>query len=56
MGSSAVLSVVVMGLYMNMHKSVITAECYHFLHEVYELLAHLLNTIIFAIAGLKMGP
>ena len=33
-GSSAVLAVVVMGLYMNTHKSVISGECYEFLHEV----------------------
>ena len=27
----------------------------HFLHEFYEMVAYILNTLIFAIAGLKMG-
>jgi NhaP-type Na+/H+ or K+/H+ antiporter len=54
MGTSAVLAIVVMGLYMNQMRSVISSECYEFLHEVYELVAHLMNTIIFAIAGIKV--
>jgi hypothetical protein len=55
MGTSAVLAIVVMGLYMNQMRSVISSECYEFLHEVYELVAHLMNTIIFAIAGIKVN-
>ena len=55
MGSSAVLAVVVMGLYMNYNKSVISPPVLHFLHEFYEMVAHVLNTIIFLIAGCKLG-
>ena len=55
MGSSAVLAVVVMGLYMNVNKSAISPKVLHFLHEFYEMVAHFLNTIIFLIAGCKMG-
>jgi NhaP-type Na+/H+ or K+/H+ antiporter len=55
MGSSAVLAVVVFGLYMNLHKSAISPECLHFLHEFFELMCHMLNTIIFVIAGLQLG-
>ena len=55
MGSSAVLAVVVMGLYMNYNKSVISPGVLHFLHEFYEMVAHVLNTVIFLIAGCKLG-
>ena len=55
MGSSAVLAVVCMGLYMNYHKACLSPDTLHFLHQFYEFLAHGLNTLIFAIAGLKMG-
>ena len=55
MGSSAVLAVVVMGLYVNAHKSVITPGVLHFLHEFYEMIAFILNTVIFMIAGCKLG-
>ena len=55
MGTSAVLAVVVMGLYMNAHKSAISPPVLHFLHEFYEMVAHFLNTIIFFIAGAKLG-
>ena len=54
-GASAVIAVVVMGLYINRHKSCISPEVLHFLHEFYDMIAHALNTLIFAIAGLKMG-
>jgi NhaP-type Na+/H+ or K+/H+ antiporter len=55
MGSSAVLAVVVMGLYVNAHKSAITPGVLHFLHEFYEMIAYILNTVIFMIAGCKLG-
>jgi sodium/hydrogen exchanger 10/11 len=54
-GASAVIAVVVMGLYVNFHKSAVSNEVLHFLHEFYEMVAHALNTVIFAIAGLKMS-
>ena len=54
-GTSAVISVVVMGLYVNYYRAHISAEVFHFLHEFYEMVAHILNTVIFAIAGAKLG-
>eukprot|EP00966_Prymnesium_polylepis_P226778 5246783-Prymnesium_polylepis.1 len=53
-GSSAVIAVVVMGLYLNYHKESFSPDCVHFLHEMFELVAYLLNTMIFAIAGVKV--
>jgi hypothetical protein len=47
--------VVIMGLYVNYHKSCISPDVIHFLHTLYEFVAYSLNTLIFAIAGLKMG-
>ena len=55
MGSSAVLAVVVMGLYMNVNKSSFSPEVLHYLHGFYEMVAEMLNTIIFLIAGCKLG-
>ena len=55
MGSSAVLAVVCMGLVMNGNKSTISPRVLHFLHEFYEMVAYLLNTVIFLIAGCKLG-
>ena len=55
MGTSAVLAVVVMGFYVNVNKSAISGEALHFMHELYETMAHFLNTIIFVIAGSKLG-
>lgn len=43
------------GLYVNQHRSEVSAEVFHFLHEFYEMVAHILNTVIFAIAGCKLG-
>ena len=34
MSSSAVIAVVVMGLYMNYHKESFSPDCVHFLHEM----------------------
>jgi len=55
MGTSAVLAVVIMGLYINHQKSCISPEVLHFLHLFYEMSAHILNTVIFSIAGAKLG-
>jgi len=55
MSSSAVLSVIVMGLYTNANKSDISPKVLHFLHEFYEMVAHMLNTVIFLMAGCKLG-
>mmetsp|Transcript_41660 Transcript_41660/g.103526 ORF Transcript_41660/g.103526 Transcript_41660/m.103526 type:complete len:1049 (+) Transcript_41660:99-3245(+) len=54
-GTSAVIAVVVMGLYCNVHKSDISADVFHFLHQFYGMCAHILNTVIFAIVGAKLG-
>jgi len=55
MMSSAVIAVVVLGLYVNKHKAVISYECLHFTHSFYELMAYMLNTILFTVAGMKLG-
>ena len=54
-GTSAVIAVVIMGLYVNKHRSEISADVFHFLHQFYEMASHILNTVIFAIAGAKLG-
>ena len=38
-----------------MHRSAISADVFHFLHQFYEMIAHILNTLIFAIAGAELG-
>ena len=53
--SSAVLAVVVMGLYLNLNHNCISVEVHHFLHQFYEMIAYLLNTVIFLIAGIRLG-
>jgi len=45
----------VMGLYVNNFRSAISPAVLHFLHEFYEMVAFFLNTIIFLIAGCKLG-
>ena len=54
-GASAVIGVVIMGLYCNVHKSDISADVFHFLHQFYGMAAHILNTVIFVIAGAKVS-
>ena len=54
-GTSAVIAVVVMGLVVNTHKSDISSSVFEFLHHFYGMAAHILNTVIFAIAGAKLG-
>ena len=54
-GTSAVIAVVVMGLYFNLHKSAMSPDVLHYMHHFYEMIAHILNTVIFAIAGTKLG-
>merc|ERR1719446_265396 len=55
MGTSAVLVVVFMGLYMNKYKSAISPDCLEFIHEFFSIVAHILNTYIFVIAGCRLG-
>ena len=44
-----------MGLTINKRRSAISPEVIHFLHEFYTVLAFMYNTIIFYIAGAKLG-
>ena len=44
-GTSAVIAVVVMGLYINEHKSALSPEVLHYMHQFYEMIAHILNTV-----------
>jgi len=55
MQSSAVIAVVVMGLYLNYHKEAFSPDCHRFLHEMFGMIAYLMNTIIFSIAGARLG-
>ena len=54
-GISGVLAVVFFGIFMNNGKVMVTTEVLHFLEEFYDMLAFLINTIIFILAGLIMG-
>ena len=49
------LAVVVMGLILNHERNCISVEVQHFLHHFFEMIAYLLNTIIFLIAGIRLG-
>ncbi|KAL3907202.1 MAG: hypothetical protein SGPRY_010262 [Prymnesium sp.] len=53
--SSAVLAVVIFGFNLNLRRSAISPEVLDFLHEFYEVAAFMFNTIIFNIAGFKLG-
>ena len=56
LSSSAVIAVVVMGFYLNHHRaSAISPEVLHTMHEFYEIIAWMFNTVIFFIAGYKLG-
>ena len=56
LSSSAVIAVVIMGFYLNYHRqNVVSPEVVHTMHEFYEIIAWMLNTIIFFIAGDKLG-
>ena len=44
-----------MGLFLNYHKSCVSPDVLHFLHEFYEMVAHALNTLIFASARHRRG-
>ena len=52
---SGVLAVVFFGIFMNQGKVAVTTEVLNFLTEFYDMLAFLINTIIFILAGLIMG-
>lgn len=47
--------VVSFGLEMNKQKTRITSEVEHFLTQFYGMLAYLINTIIFLLAGIIIG-
>ena len=52
LGVSGVLAVVVYGLHMNSKgRTRITAAVEHFLHDFYEMMAYLANTVIFVLCG-----
>ena len=55
LGSSAVIAVVVMGLVVNQGKGAVSPGSLHTIHLFYEMIAHFLNTLIFAICGVKLG-
>ena len=55
MRCSAIIAVVVLGLIINHHKASISVEVHGFLRQFYSMLGHFLNTIIFLIAGVKLG-
>ena len=44
-----------MGLILNHERNCISVEVQHFLHHFFEMIAYLLNTIIFLIAGIRLG-
>uniref|UniRef100_A0A7S4AYE0 Cation/H+ exchanger transmembrane domain-containing protein n=1 Tax=Chrysotila carterae TaxID=13221 RepID=A0A7S4AYE0_CHRCT len=53
--SSSVLATVVFGFYLNKYRAAISADAIHFIEQVYKGLGHFFNTIIFLIAGVKLG-
>ena len=53
--SSAVLAVVTLGFVVNLNRSAISPEVLEFLLEFYEATAFMFNTVIFYIAGFKLG-
>jgi len=55
MGTSAVIAVVVMGLVVNEGKGAISPGSLHPIHTLFGVVAHVLNTLIFAICGSKLG-
>lgn len=55
MGTSAIVVVVIQGLCVNASKGSISPSSLHIVHSFYEMVAHFLNTLIFAIAGVKLG-
>jgi len=55
MGTAAIVVVVIQGLCVNASKGSISPSSLHVVHSFYEMVAHFLNTLIFAIAGVKLG-
>eukprot|EP01062_Namystynia_karyoxenos_P046107 TRINITY_DN34435_c0_g1_i1.p1 TRINITY_DN34435_c0_g1~~TRINITY_DN34435_c0_g1_i1.p1 ORF type:complete len:1368 (+),score=278.27 TRINITY_DN34435_c0_g1_i1:63-4166(+) len=51
-GVSGVLGLVILGMYLAYHSHVISPEVEHSLHQFWEIIVYLANTLIFAIAGL----
>ena len=57
-GASGVLTTVIIGLTMSMYgKTAISPSAEHFLHEFWEMMGFLANTLIFILSGLIIvGP
>lgn len=55
LGISGVLAVVFLGLEVSKHKTCISAEIEHFLHDFWEMLSYLANTVIFLIVGIQIS-
>ncbi len=53
--TSGVLAVVACGLYLAAHRSILSPSVAEFVHEFWELLSFLLNTLIFIISGKIIG-
>ena len=53
--ASGVLSVVVCGVVMNMHKSTIRQESREFIKEFWETICYILNTVLFVVSGVFIG-
>jgi NhaP-type Na+/H+ or K+/H+ antiporter len=53
--ASGVLSVVVCGAIMNMHKSTIREESREFIKEFWETICYILNTVLFVVSGIYIG-
>eukprot|EP00756_Hemistasia_phaeocysticola_P005110 Hpha_TRINITY_DN13178_c0_g1::TRINITY_DN13178_c0_g1_i2::g.113913::m.113913 len=51
-GVSGVLGLVILGMYLAYHSHVISPEVEHSLHQFWEIIVYMANTMIFAIAGL----
>ena len=49
------LAVVVLGLYLNYYSSCVSVEVHGAQHAFYEMVAYILNTVIFFIAGVILG-
>lgn len=57
LSSSAVIGVVVMGFYLNHNRATaVSPEVLHTMHEFFEIIAWMFNTVIFFIAGYKARP
>eukprot|EP00662_Eupelagonemidae_sp_cell21_P052872 gene52872-17715_t len=51
LGVSGVLALVILGLYLSHHRFCISPEVEHLMHEFWEIVVYLANTVIFSLAG-----